>query len=123
MEEIKRRTEWISLDEDSFQRKTILVVKFLRDESLNQNTSDVVKHVRAAETQHALRATETYTPVIVGKVMMIDDVVKRNLGGKTEIVETCETEAQRVDALKEWFDLTLTKDQIESIRGNGTEIK
>lgn len=59
---------------------------------------------------------------IYGKVMMVDGVVKRNLGGKTEVVRVCESEEERVGALGEYFGITLTEDEKEGIRGRELEL-
>ncbi|KAI9713969.1 MAG: N-terminal acetyltransferase [Bogoriella megaspora] len=80
----------------SFQTFQILVVKFLRKEETSE---------------------------IYGKVMLVDGVVKRNTGGRTEVVQVCETEAERVQALREWFGIELTSEEMEGIRGWRTELK
>lgn len=85
---------WTSTFPQSFQRLQVLVVKFLR------NGAD-----------------------IVGKVMLVDGKVKRNMGGKTEIVKECRDEDERVRALKEYFDIDLSDEEIMGIRGTVTEIK
>lgn len=85
---------WASACPQSFQTFTILVVKFLR--TGNQ---------------------------ITGKVMLINDTLKRNLGGKTEIVAELMSESQRIDALEHWFGLELTFEEQVGIRGHVTEIR
>jgi hypothetical protein len=55
--------------------------------------------------------------------MLVNATVKENLGGKTKIVEECSTEADRVRVLKEWFSITLTKDEIHAIRSTATELR
>ncbi|KAK4448240.1 arylamine N-acetyltransferase, pineal gland isozyme NAT-10 [Podospora aff. communis PSN243] len=62
-------------------------------------------------------------PTVRGKVMMVNGVVKRNLGGRTEVVRVCKTEGERVDALKEWFGIELTEEERESIRGRVSELR
>ena len=84
---------WTSQHPDSFQTHTVLVIKFLR------------------------RGDEIY-----GKRMLVDGLVKENLGGKTTLIETCTTEAERIAALKTHFGITLTEEQKEGIRGLGTEL-
>jgi hypothetical protein len=49
--------------------------------------------------------------------------VKENLGGKTKVVQECQTEAERVEALKTWFGIRLSEEEINSIRGWHTELK
>ena len=60
---------------------------------------------------------------IYGKRMLVNGMVKENLGGKTKVVQECETEAERVEALKTWFGIKLSEDEIDSIRGWHTELK
>ena len=56
---------------------------------------------------------------IVGKVMMGNGDVKRNDGGKTSLVRRRETEDDRLDALKEYFGITLTEEEREGVKGEG----
>lgn len=84
----------------SFQNFTIMIVKFL----LGQDD-------------------ETGEGKIVGKVMLVNGTVKRNMGGKTEVVQVCTTEAERISALKTWFGITLTDEEVSGIRGSVTELK
>lgn len=60
---------------------------------------------------------------IYGKRMLSGNVVKENLGGKTAVVEVCESEEQRVEALRKWFGITLSQEEKEGVRGWQTEIK
>lgn len=59
---------------------------------------------------------------IYGKRMLVNAIVKENLGGKTKIVSECKTEADRIRALKEWFGITLTDEEIGAIKGTATEL-
>lgn len=59
---------------------------------------------------------------VYGKRMLAGNVVKENLGGKTQILEECRSEGQRVEALKRWFGIELTDEEREGIRGWQTEI-
>ena len=86
---------------ESFQTFTPLVVMFLR--RFNQD---------------APGGSEIY-----GKRMLVNGVVKENLGGKTKVVEECQTEGERVEALKTWFGIRLSEEEIGSIRGWHTELK
>lgn len=90
---------------ESFQTYTVLVVKFLRREEEEERG------------EKGVEKTEIY-----GKVMMVNGEVKRNLGGKTSVIKTCVTEEERVDALKKYFEITLTDEERESIRGTKTEL-
>ncbi|KAK4121287.1 arylamine N-acetyltransferase 2 [Parathielavia appendiculata] len=59
---------------------------------------------------------------VVGKVMMVKGVIKRNLTGKTELVKACTTEEERVEALRELFGIHLTGEEVVSIRGRQAEL-
>lgn len=85
---------WASACPQSFQTFTILVVKFLR-------TGDQV----------------------TGKAMLINDTLKQNLGGKTEVVAVFKSESERIKALEHWFGLTLTLEERFGIEGHVTEIR
>jgi hypothetical protein len=84
----------------TFQRTTILVIKFLR--SAPSDAEDAK---------------------ITGKVMLVNGTVKRNTGGKTEVVEECHSEVERVQALKTWFGITLMDAERHGIKGLVTELK
>ena len=87
---------WTSSCPDSFQTKIVLVVKFVREEGGSE---------------------------IVGKYMLVDGRVKRNMGGKTEVIVECKTEAQRVDALQKYFGIELTEQEMAGIEGHRTELR
>jgi arylamine N-acetyltransferase len=82
----------------NFQTRTVLIVRFLRGE------------VGGEEEQ------------IVGKVMLVNGEIKRNMGGKTELVKVCETERERVKAVEEYFAITLTEEEKEAVRGRNVEL-
>ena len=87
---------------ESFQTFTVLIVKFLR--RLKEDGSEEEEEV-------------------YGKRMLVNEVVKENLGGKTTVVQECRTEGERSQALKEWFGMELTAEEGEGIKGWGTELK
>lgn len=96
LEDFKIMSYWTSTNAGSFSTYTVVAVKFLKGEGEDK---------------------------ISGKVMLINGTVKRNLGGKTEVVEECETEEERVAALKKWFSLELTEVETEGIKGYVSELK
>jgi hypothetical protein len=55
---------------------------------------------------------------VVGKEMLSSAEVKRNMGGKTQLVRTCTTEEERVQVLKDVFGLALSEEEREGIRGS-----
>jgi arylamine N-acetyltransferase len=86
---------------ESFQTYTVLVVQFLRRE--DQDGSGEAG--------------------VYGKRMLAGGVVKENLGGKTQVVQVCENEKERVEALKKWFGIELTEEEKEGIKGWKTELR
>jgi arylamine N-acetyltransferase len=87
---------------ESFATFTCMVVQFLRRQKAGSEEGD---------------------QEIYGKRMLIDGVVKENLGGKTMVVEDCKTEKQRFHALHKWFGITLTEEEKAGIRGWVTELR
>ncbi|CAJ0548819.1 Ff.00g024320.m01.CDS01 [Fusarium sp. VM40] len=85
----------------SFQTSTVLVVKFLLRESKRSPTGEE----------------------IYGKRMLVNDVVKENPGGKTRVLQELKSEAERVEALKEYFGIEFTAEERDAIKGFQTEIK
>jgi arylamine N-acetyltransferase len=77
----------------NFQPRLVLIIRFLREEQ-----------------------------TIVGKVMMVGAEVKSNMGGKTVLVRTCTTEKERIEALKEHFNMTLTEEEIDGVKGRSVEL-
>ncbi len=84
----------------TFQRLNVIVIKFLR----------------SGEEDDGIQS------MITGKLMLVNDTVKRNLGGKTEVVKVCRDEAERVDALNEWFGIGLSDEERRGIKGAVTEL-
>lgn len=93
---------YVSNSPASFQTTTVLVVKFLRRKVEGSNDGE---------------------EEIYGKVMLVNGEVKLNTGGKTAVVKVCETEAERVEALKEYFGISLIEEEKGGIRGWRTELK
>lgn len=85
---------WASQCRESFQTTTVLLVKFVRKDN-----------------------------AIVGKVMMANEVIKENMGGKTIVLKTCKNEEERVNAFKTCFGITLTEEEIKSIHGHPSELR
>ncbi len=82
--------------EINFQRRTVLIVRFLRGREEGDG--------------------------VVGKVMLVAGEVKRNNGGMTSVVLVCKTEEERVKALREYFDIQLVEEEISGIRGRNVEL-
>ncbi|KAI1739468.1 hypothetical protein F4680DRAFT_421682 [Xylaria scruposa] len=77
----------------SWQTKTVIAIKFLR------------------------RTRDDGAEEIYGKRMLVDGLVKENLGGKTVVIYECKTEEERVAALQKYFDIHLTKEEESAIKG------
>lgn len=60
---------------------------------------------------------------VYGKRMLVNGVVKENLGGRTQVVQECRSEADRVEALRKWFGVELTEEERLAIGGHFSEIK
>ena len=105
-EDFEIMNHFVGTHPSSFQTRMVLVVKFLRR--------------AAGEGEDGEGDQEE---VIYGKKMVVDGVVKENLGGKTSVVKVCESESERVRVLKEVFGILLTEEQRDGIRGRVAELK
>ncbi|PYH95684.1 arylamine N-acetyltransferase 2 [Aspergillus ellipticus CBS 707.79] len=92
-------------------RYTVMVVRFIRE-------GEDVKLFQNLEV-----ARDSEEVKIVGKVMLMDNLVKVNRGGKTSVVEVLDSEEDRVRALTEYFRISLTEDEVSSMRGWDTALK
>ncbi|KAK3942225.1 arylamine N-acetyltransferase, pineal gland isozyme NAT-10 [Diplogelasinospora grovesii] len=90
---------------DSFQTFTTLVIKFL-------------------PTQEPVEGEGVYggKRKVGGKIMLVQGEVKQNVTGRTELVKTCKTEQERLEALKEYFGIVLTQEEAEAIKGRSVEL-
>lgn len=59
---------------------------------------------------------------VIGQCVMSGREVKRRVRGKTEILETLQTEEDRVKALEKYFDMHLREGEIQGIRGMTSEL-
>jgi arylamine N-acetyltransferase len=89
----------------NFQTSTVLVVRFLMAEESQESSGDKLDR-----------------PKIVGKIMLVNDKVKQNDGGKTRVVFECKSEAERIGALKKYYDIELTEEEIVGIKGRSAEL-
>ncbi|KAF4966603.1 hypothetical protein FSARC_5723 [Fusarium sarcochroum] len=94
---------WVNTHPDSHQRSNVLTIKFLR--------RPVENGVRFEGEQE-----------IYGKRMLVNGVVKENLGGRTQIITTCKTEEERIEALEKYFQLFLTDEEKKAIVGYVSEL-
>jgi arylamine N-acetyltransferase len=59
---------------------------------------------------------------VIGQCVLSGKEVKRRVHGETEILETLQTEDDRVKALATYFDMHLREDEIQGIRGMTSEL-
>lgn len=104
----------VSRDAESFQTFTVIAVMFLGKEK--ERSTGVEK----GGDEDGYGEKEM---VVVGKVMLKGAVLKRNMGGKTEVVKVCETEEERLKVIREVFGIEFTEDEKEGIKGWRTDLK
>jgi hypothetical protein len=90
-EVINRFTSW-----DAVQKRRFVVVRFLR------NGED--RGLSISEGNGVVGDGDVF---VVGKVMMVNNVVKLNMGGRTRIVDSFEDDEGRFMALRKWFNVSL----------------
>ncbi|KAF8855905.1 arylamine N-acetyltransferase 1 [Acephala macrosclerotiorum] len=105
-----------SMDKANFQTRRVLVVKFLLG-----RVGDEIE--RGAEIEEQVNGEGKGKEGIVGKIMLMDEEVKRNDGGRTKVVAILKSEEERVKAFKELFDIDLTEEEIEGVKGRIIELK
>ncbi|KAI0125689.1 hypothetical protein BJ170DRAFT_632123 [Xylariales sp. AK1849] len=87
---------WTGSSDRSWQTSTVLMIKFLR--RTKENGEDGEQE-------------------IYGKRMLVNGIVKENLGGKTQVIADCKTETERIAAMDQYFGLILTAEEVRGIRG------
>lgn len=94
----------------TLHRWTVLAVRFLRE-------GEPIKYPR--EDWKGDCEAEIH---IVGKVMLVNNLVKLNLGNKTKVILQINSEKQRLGALWEYFGIRLTEEDARSINGWDMEL-
>jgi hypothetical protein len=92
-EVVNRFTSW-----DAVQKGSFVVVRFVRNGEVGGISlleGEGVGHEGDGKV------------FVVGKVMMVNNVVKINMGGRTRVVETFEGDEGRFGALRKWFGVSL----------------
>ncbi|KAJ5584192.1 arylamine N-acetyltransferase 1 [Penicillium hispanicum] len=59
---------------------------------------------------------------VYGKMILDQEKVKENQGGKNVLIKTCETENERIEALRDHFDINLTETEKHAISGKDSAI-
>ncbi|OOF95545.1 hypothetical protein ASPCADRAFT_170266 [Aspergillus carbonarius ITEM 5010] len=105
-------------------RGRVLVVRFLRGVDLVDLDFDLVGGVisRNSGGEEGLIEEGSGEVNIIGKVMLVDQVIKVNVGGKTRVVHEFDTEEGRVQALWKYFEIRLTEEEKEGIKGWDKEL-
>lgn len=85
----------------NFQTRTVLVIKFLRGKGEGGDEEE---------------------ERVVGKLMLVDGVLKRNDGGKTSVVRVCGTEEERVRVMREDLGIRLSEEDVKAISGRNVEL-
>ncbi|POS70536.1 hypothetical protein DHEL01_v211068 [Diaporthe helianthi] len=111
---------WVSSNPESFQRKQVLVVKFLRGSCEDAWKEGLIEAADASSNSRSIMIPGVET---CGKIMLVNGQLKRNLGGKTDILKICRTEEERVESLKEYFGIILSDEQKQGIKGFQTALE
>ena len=59
---------------------------------------------------------------VYGKIILDQEKLKENQGGKTVLIKTCQTENERIRALRDHFDINLTETEKRAISGKDSAI-
>lgn len=60
---------------------------------------------------------------LVGTMGLVGAELKRRVGGKTEVLRVCEGEGERLEVLREWFNIELSDFEKVGIKGMVTELR
>lgn len=93
-EVINRFTSW-----DARQKGNYWVVGFVR----NGETFGLPFKIEGEDTNNLL-AEDVH---VIGKIMFVNDVVKLNMGGRTRVIDSFNTEDERLAGLKKYFSISL----------------
>ncbi|CRL17435.1 N-acetyltransferase [Penicillium camemberti] len=95
-----------------FQDDFEVMNRFTSWEAVEKRSFAVVKFIRNGETAglpllegEVLENTDDV--FVAGKIMMVNNAVKLNMGGRTRVIDSFETEDGRFEARKKWFSIYL----------------
>ncbi|KAB8069654.1 hypothetical protein BDV29DRAFT_194701 [Aspergillus leporis] len=93
-EVINRVAAW-----EFFQRGTVVVAKSIRqgEEAVIYRSKEVIVQIQAVGDEVN----------IVGKIMLVNNELKVNMGGRTRVVDSFTTKADRMLALRKWFSISV----------------
>ncbi|KAJ5931098.1 hypothetical protein N7466_006591 [Penicillium verhagenii] len=95
-----------------FQDDFAIINRYTSWDTLTKNNHWIVKFIRAGETGDLplLEGEGTADGIeevgVVGKMMYVNGLVKLNMGGRTRVIDSFETDAERREGLKKWFDFS-----------------
>ncbi|KAE8395484.1 hypothetical protein BDV23DRAFT_194199 [Aspergillus alliaceus] len=98
-----------------FQDDFEVINRFAAWEFLERGTFVAVKFIRngeegnVAQVQNGMIQSQPDSDevCIVGKLMLINNELKLNMGGRTKVIESLNTEADRRMALEKWFSISI----------------
>lgn len=97
---------YVNNSPQSWLTTTVVAVKMLLD------------HEQREDRKQFSNEEQPEDVIVVGKEMLSGAELKRNMGGRTQLVKTCATEQERVDVLRDIFGLVLTEEERMGITGS-----
>jgi hypothetical protein len=97
---------YVNNSPQSWLTTTVVAVKMLLDHEQREDRKQFSNEERPEDV------------VVVGKEMLSGAELKRNMGGRTQLVKTCAAEQERVDVLRDIFGLVLTEEERMGITGS-----
>ncbi|PNS16906.1 Translation initiation factor IF-2 [Sphaceloma murrayae] len=136
LEDFKVMSYFASTHKESIQTKKLMVVKFLSDLRTSEKKrvtaqlerSDSGVEVDSYETGFASwedrkqRRRRHRGCQITGKLILVDDTLKINEGGRTRTLQVCATEEERLAVLRDEFGITVQESEKRSITGSPIEL-
>ncbi|KAF4550182.1 Hypothetical protein D9617_18g033730 [Elsinoe fawcettii] len=134
LEDFKVMSYFASTHKESVQTRKLMVVKFLSDQQRrpSQDLRTQLSRVDSAtsvndsqmfsRSQKKFQRQESRGCRITGKLILIDDTLKINHGGRSQVLQVCSTEEERIAVLKDHFDITVKESEQQSISGSPVEL-
>jgi hypothetical protein len=97
---------YVNNSPQSWLTTTVVAVKMLLD------------HEQREDRKQFSNEEQPEDVIVVGKEMLSGAELKRNMGGRTQLVKTCATEQERVDVLRDIFGLVLPEEERMGITGS-----
>lgn len=97
---------YVNNSPQSWLTTTVVAVKMLLD------------HEQREDRKQFSNEEQPEDVIVVGKEMLSGAELKRNMGGRTQLVKMCATEQERVDVLRDIFGLVLPEEERMGITGS-----